>query len=76
MTSEWLMVMTEGEIDIGIIRHTNRCLCGADHYIINICHPGMAPLISTHGSSGTIMGSFVEKIIQNYTKGWMFELLS
>ena len=49
---------------------------GDSHYIINICHPGTAPLISTHGSSGTIMGSFVEKIIQNYTKGWMFELLS
>ena len=43
MTSEWLMVMTEGEIDIGIIRHTNRCLCGADHYIINICHYDSTP---------------------------------
>ena len=49
---------------------------GDSHYIINICHPDTDPLISTHGSSGTIMASFVEKIIQNYTKGWMFELPS
>ena len=49
---------------------------GDSHYIINICHPDTDPLIITPGSSGTIMGSFVEKIIQNYTKGWMFELPS
>ena len=49
---------------------------GDSRYIMNICHPDPDTLITTHGSSGAILGSFVERIIQHYTKGWMFELPS
>ena len=36
---------------------------GDSRYIMNICHPDPDTLITTHGSSGAILGSFVERSI-------------